>query len=323
MASQVEAHVWSVDSLFSKSQLYAQRMTAAESGSGEHALWSAALLELLARAALSNISPVLLADEKNWRNISFALGKNTTAKRFNPSSIGIKEALARLSEFDARVTQEVINFCASHFDKRNSELHSGEFAFSSYGSSSWLPKFFHACEVFLTCIGRSLNDLFDEVEHIRSLIDSLSDQAAQSVGADIIAYKKVWNDKSSSDKETLSQRASLWASRHIGHRVDCPACTCNALVFGTPTGPVTTLADEDGIEQKQGQLPANFECVACGLRITGYSKLAACNLGNMFTSTTRIEPSDFYGLFTESDVESAVEDAERNLKRYFEPDYND
>jgi hypothetical protein len=256
MASQVEAHVWSVDSLFTKSQLYALRMTSAESGSGEQALWSAALLEFLARAALANISPVLLADEKNWRNISFALGKNATAKRFNPSSIGIKEVLARLSEFDARVTQEVINFCASHFDKRNSELHSGEFAFVNYGSSSWLPKFFHACEVFLICMDRQLTDLFSEVEHIRSLIDSLSDQTAQSVSADIVAYKKVWSDKSCQDKETLTQRASLWASRHVGHRVRCPACTCEALVFGTPTGQVTTLADEDGIEQKnKGNFP--------------------------------------------------------------------
>lgn len=323
MASQVEAHVWSVEALFTKAQFYAERMIAAESGESEHALWSAALLELLARAALSNISPVLLADEKNWRNISFALGKNTTAKRFNPSSIGIKEVLARLSEFDARVTQEVINFCASHFDKRNSELHSGEFAFAGYGSSSWLPKFYHASEVFLACIDRQLGDLFSEVEHIRGLIDSLSDQAAQSVSSDIVAYKKVWGDKSEPDKEVFMQRASVWASRHTGHRVSCPACACDALVYGTPTGPVTTRADEDGIEQKQGQLPSSFECVACGLRIAGYSKLAACNLGNMFTATTRFEPSDFYGLYTEADVESAVDEAERNMQHRFEPDYND
>lgn len=323
MASQVEAHVWSVEALFSKAQIYADRMMAAESGGSEHALWSAALLELLARAALANVSPVLLADEKSWRNISFALGKNPTAKRFNPSSIGVKEVLARLGEFDSSITQEVINFCASHFDKRNSELHSGEFAFAGYGSSSWLPKFYHAAEVFLVSMSRQLGDIFDDVMHIRGLIDSLSDQAAQSVSADIVAYKKVWTDKSEPDKELLSQRASLWASRHTGHRVNCPACRCEALVFGTPTGPVTTFADGDGIEQKQGQLPSSFECVACGLRIAGYSKLAACNLGNMFTATTRFEPSEFFGLFTEADVESAVNEAERTLKRQFEPDYND
>lgn len=323
MASQIEAHVWSVEALFSKAQIYADRMIAAESETGELALWSAVLLELLARAALSNVSPVLLADEKSWRNISFALGKNPTAKRFNPSSIGVKEVLARLGEFDARVTQEVINFCASHFDKRNSELHSGEFAFAGYGSSSWLPRFYHAAEVFLVSMNRQLSDIFDDVPHIRGLIDSLSDQAAQSVSTDIAAYKKVWADKSEADKELLTQRARLWASRHTGHRVNCPACGCESLVFGTPTGPVTTLADDDGIEQKQGQLPSGFECVACGLRIVGYSKLASCNLGNMFTATTRFEPSTFYGLYTEADIESAVDEAERNFKSQFEPDYND
>lgn len=323
MASQAEAHIWSVEALFAKAQLYAERMVAAGSGEDEQALWSAALLEILARAALSNISPVLLADEKNWRNIAFALGKNATSKRFNPTSIGIKEVLTRLVEYDARVNQEVVNFCAAHFDRRNAELHTGEFAFAEYGSSSWLPKFYHAAEVFLMIMDHELSDLFDEVEHIRGLIDSLSDKAAESVNSDIIAYRKVWGDKTEEDRELFKQRASVWATRHTGHRVHCPACGCDALVTGTPTGPVTTRADEYGIEQKQGQLPSSFECVACGLRIAGYSKLAACNLGNMFTATTHVEPSEFYGLYTEADVESAVDEAERNIKNQFEPDFND
>lgn len=323
MASQVESHIWSVEALFTKAQLYAERMSAAESEHGEDALWSAVLLEILARAALAKISPALLADEKNWRNIAFSLGKVTTSKRFNPSSIGIKEVLTRLAEYNSRITQEVVNFCASHFDKRNSELHTGEFAFSKYGSSSWLPQFYQAAEIFLISIDRNLSDLFNDVEHARSLIDSLSDKAAESVRLDIVAYKKVWNDKSGDDQALLRQRASVWATRHMGHRVHCPACDSDALVTGTPTGQVTTRANEDGIEQKQGQLPSSFECVACGLRIAGYSKLAACGLGNLFTATTHVEPSEFFGLYTEADVESAVDEAERSLKNQFEPDYND
>ncbi|RNF31619.1 hypothetical protein NM04_06370 [Massilia aurea] len=323
MTPQTEAHIWSAQALFYKALIYSERMANAETESAERAFWSAAMLELLARATLSNISPILLADEKNWRNLSFALGKHPTTKRFNPVSIGIKEVLVRLNELEPRITSEITNFCASHFDKRNSELHSGEFAFANYRSSTWLPKFYHAAEVFLVCLNKSIEDLFSEVDHIRGLIDSLSDQAAQSVTSDISAYKKVWSDKSADDKTVSEQRAKVWSSRHTGHRVQCPACSCDALIYGTPAGMVTTRADEDGIEQKQGQLPASFECIACGLRITGYSKLAACSLGDMFTETTRFEPSEFYGLFTEADIESAVDEAERNLKNHFEPDFND
>jgi len=154
------------------------------------------------------------------------------------------------------------------------------------------------------------------------LIESLSDKAAESVRSDIVAYQKVWNDKSCADQALLRQRASVWAARHMGHRVHCPACGSDALVTGTPTGQVTTRANEDGIEQKQGHLPSSFECVACGLRIAGYSKLAACSLGNLFTATTYVEPSEFFGLYTEADIESAVDEAERSLKNHFEPDYN-
>lgn len=64
----------------------------------EFGLWSALSLEILARAALAHISPVLLADAKNWRNLTYALGHDATAKKFAPNSIATTEVLTRLKE---------------------------------------------------------------------------------------------------------------------------------------------------------------------------------------------------------------------------------
>ncbi len=320
----VNTHPWSVDALLAKARLSLDRMKLGDANSSENALWSAITLELLARAALSNFSPVLLADEKNWRNLSFALGKSATSKRFNPSSIGIKEVLSRLSELDPKFTQEIINFCSSHFDKRNAEVHTGELAFLGYGTSVWLPKFYQASEVFLVSLGIKIEDFFSDPEHVRTLIDSLNDQAAQSVRGEIDAYKKVWEGMPEPEKALKINQAEIWASRHNGHRVTCPACSSPALVHGTATGPVQTQINEDEIEQKQARIPSSFECVACGLRISGFSKLAACHLGNTFTETTRVAASEFFGLFTEDEVESAVIQAEQELHRsLFAPDFND
>lgn len=324
MDCQVDSHPWSVAALLGKARLYSERMHSTEPNRAEYALWSAIALELLARAALANVSPVLLADEKNWRNISYALGETTTAKKFNPTSIGIKEVFARLSELDPRVTQEIINFCASHLDRRNSEVHTGELAFFRYDSSVWLPKFYQASEVLLSSVGERAETFFANAGQIRDLIDSLSDQAAQSVRQDIAAYAKVWKDKAELERERLAQQAGTWATRHNGHRVTCPACGCPALVSGTPTGTVITSVIDDEIEQKQSHIPSSFECIACGLRISGFSKLAACSLGNAFTATSRFDASQFFGLFTEEDIESAVDEAEQEFKRNgFEPDFND
>jgi len=95
MLSTVEPNPWSADTLLAKAQLYIEQMDSTVADEWKYGLWSALTLELLARAALANISPVLLADPQNWRNIMHALGNAPTAKKFSPTSIGTKEVLVR------------------------------------------------------------------------------------------------------------------------------------------------------------------------------------------------------------------------------------
>jgi hypothetical protein len=49
------------EALYLKAQRYVQRMSDLDSDEWEYALWSGFSLEFLARAALANISPALLA----------------------------------------------------------------------------------------------------------------------------------------------------------------------------------------------------------------------------------------------------------------------
>ncbi len=41
-------------------------------------------------------------------------------------------------------------------------------------------------------------------------------------------------------------------------------------------------------------LPASLMCVACDLKLSGHSKLAAVNLGARYTKTSRFEPIEYY-----------------------------
>jgi hypothetical protein len=52
-------------------------------------------------------------------------------------------------------------------------------------------------------------------------------------------------------------------------------------------------------------LPSTFECIACGLRISGLSKLSACGLGDAFTAKSIYSAADFFGLYTEDELEEA------------------
>ena len=74
----------------------------------------------------------------------------------------------------------------------------------------------------------------------------------------------------------------------------------------------------DEVVQTQSQLPSSFECIACGLRITGFSKLSACGLGNAFTETSRYPVAEFFNLYTQDEMEDAL-----NQVPEYEPDFND
>lgn len=318
MNATVAANTWSEDALFSKAQVYMEQMESTVADEWQFGLWSALCLELLSRAALAHISPVLLADHKNWQNLTHALGNAPTAKKFSPTSITTKEVIARLSELLPEFTDELAGFCSQHVERRNAELHSGEVVFAGLGTAEWLPKFYKVAQTLLESMGKGLPDFVADPENANQMIDSLEDAVAKAVMHDIAAHSKVWSNKDEKERETATLQAKAWASRHAGHRVLCPSCGSQALLQGTASGPVSTEVGEDEVVQRQTMLPSSFECVACGLKITGYSKLSACGLGNAFSEKTTYTVAEFFNLYTEEDLEEA-----RAEMPEYEPDFNE
>ena len=270
-------------------------------------LWSALSLELLARAALAHISPVLLAGKSDWRNLMHALGADPTTKKFNPTSVPTSEVLGRLQELLPEFTGEMANFCTIHHGRRNAELHTGELTFASVGTSVWLPRFYESCKVLLASMGKQLSTLVSEPESAEDMIASLKDAAAKAVEGDIKAHAQVWSNMEEEDRELARAQAEARATPQTGHRVDCPACGSPALVQGDAAGTVTTnIEDGDLVKRRQTIVPSIFVCAACGLRVSGLSKLSACGLGNAFVRTTTYSAAEFFELYTEEDVENAL-----------------
>ena len=291
MNAIISEQPWSEQSLFNKARLYIEHIESQphDSSSG---LWSALSLELLARAALSHISPVLLAGEKNWRNLMYALGRQPTKRGFTPVSISAKQLFDRVSELVPEFTNEDHGFCLKHVGRRNMELHSGELAFEDI--PDWWPRFYQACKILVESMDRQLKDLISDAETAQAMIESLKDATAKSVLKDIDEHQRVWRNKSEKERERALLDAKKHATATMGHRVECPACKSSALVKGTPFGAVDTRIDGSEIVEKQGMFPSSFECIACGLRISGLSKLSACGLGNTFIETVRYAVEEYY-----------------------------
>ena len=321
MSPQVAQHPWSAEALFNKTLVYVGEMERLTADDWRFGLWSSLSLELLARAAVANISPALLASGKDWRNVHYALGHPPSKKDFKPNSLLTREIFAMLNELLPEFNKESLDFCVLHCANRNAELHTGEERFAGLNRSEWLPKYYAACDVLLKSMGKTLNDLFDDPEAADQMILALKDTAAKAVEKDIDDCKKIWEQKSPSEQQQALAQAATWATRHSGHRVNCPACGSPALTKGTGWGTVSSEINDDSglIVQRQTMLPSSFECIACGLKITGFSKLSAHGLGDPFTDTTRTSAAEYFDLHTEEELEEARASAEPE----FEEDFNE
>lgn len=255
-------------------------------------------LEFLARAALANISPALLAETgKSWASLYHALGFTPTEKKFAHKSIAISEVLKRLTSiFPTQFTQELENFSILHTGRRNAELHSGELGFDGVKGSTWQPNFYQTCNALLSTMGMTLEDFVggEEATVAKQLIASANDKSAETVKGEVKAHSQVWKAKDDGERSVLSGQAALWATRHAGHRVKCPSCTSPALVVGEPvSAPVQKLNDGE-ITETQEHLPNRFECVACGLKITGLSRLAVVGLSDRYKKTQVYDAVEYY-----------------------------
>lgn len=285
------------EALYAKAERYIQNMDDYDSDEWEYALWSSFSLEFLARAALANVSPALLAEaDKNGSNLLFALGFAPFEERFSPRSIPISEVFKRLSGILPEFTKEHESFGVVHTGKRNAELHSGELAFDGVKGSTWQPRFYQTCAILLTSMGVTLPEFVgeDEAEVAKKLIDAADDESAKAVKGDVEAHKKVWNAKLDDDRSTLQTQAAVWATRQNGHQVDCPSCGSAALVLGEPVSAPTQKLDDDEIIETQEYLPTHFECVACGLKIAGLSRLAVVGLSDRYKKTQTYDAAEYY-----------------------------
>lgn len=310
MTTAKTPHEWSVEALLDKSQRYASTMLEQDRDSWQFGFWSALALEMLSRATLANISPTLLAEGKDWNNTYYALGHQPSVPKFTPKSAGIVDLLKRIKSIFPEFTQEMLNFSVLHLERRNTEVHGGGLPFDGLRESQWLAEFYSSSKVLLATLGKDLEFLLgeDESRTANTLIAGLKDKAAQSVKTIIDAHRTIWIAKPTEEKNHLAAQSMLLATRQYGHRVKCPSCETVALLHGSSIGaPKIDLQGQIVIEKKP-MLPSAFECFACGLKVTGYSQLNACGLGDSFTLTSQYDVAEYYGASAEDEWMGMEED---------------
>lgn len=308
--TQKTHHEWSKEALFSKAQSFADQMLANVDDDSIFGLWSALTLELLIRSAISATSPALVADSRDWLNILYAIGGTPKRPKFVPRSASTTDLLGRAEELVTGFSREHVNFCASHFARRNAEVHTGGFPFGDLGSAEWLPLYYSVCDVLCVSLGESLETLFGAptAKQAREDIAALLDENAKAVKKLIAAFQTAWSQKNDQERALALAQAEAAQLRHFGHRVECPSCSSVALLSGVPMGEARRSVDDDGITERQVMKPETFSCIACGLRIQGFSKLFAAGLGNTFLSTSHYDAVEYFDIDVVERAREMMED---------------
>jgi transcription elongation factor Elf1 len=309
---------WATDTLYNKAKLFAQRAHDEPVDSSLFAFWMSLALELLARSALAQIHPVLLADPREQDNIHYAFG---IIPRNVPKSIPAKALFARCSILISGFTDKMSAHCLIVADRRNSELHSGVAAFEGIDNSRWLPATYEVMEVLLTHLKRDFADFLGV--HERVAVETLKDRRdtiKKDVQEKLAAARRFCEEQTPEEKQEVSAAAvaateSWLKGQRLRRKITCPACGNTAVMSGETVGrsPVRIDEDANAISREVRVLPNRLHCGYCNLSLTSYQELKEADLGSIYTIGEEEDPIAFFGIEPEDYV-----DVEEIIRKYGE-----
>lgn len=289
---------WDKDALWSKSKVYIGRAFAADRSDELFPFWVSLSLELLARAALSSISPLLLAEpfKDNPASILYALGRPAN----KPKSLAISSVFKLCESLVPGFTAELSKVCSVMADVRNQELHSGAISFASLLlAPSWLKGFYQAASALATIQGHTLQEFLGEEEFqiANEMLTADTEAVKAKVQQTISTCQKNFNAKSEEDRQRLAQESATHAAEmswHGGHKVQCPSCKSQTFVTGQAFPYKDPVLEDGEIVVRRTMLPTGLKCEACGLHLTSHAELEVAQLGEQYTRTAHYDPVDYF-----------------------------
>lgn len=303
--------IWDSTKLFEKAAVYLQRANAENRDDDSYFALGVTLgFEFLARAALANVHPALLADPQSPDSLLHVFG---FPGKKSPKSVPMKTVLHRLTIVLEDFSTDDFSFATSIIEMRNAELHSDELPFEVFKREAWLPQLMRLCRVLCETQGKSLEDLVgsEEVGAVEQQIGTLEDQLKKEAH-DVVRQRKTSFDELEVESrlERVKQAKEEAADRRTWQDrvVKCPSCGSDALLSGKVVRSLPPNVTEDGVEERAVIMPTSLECFACELTLTKYGYLFHLGFGDQQIVESWKDPVEYFGI-------------EFNPEDFFEPDY--
>jgi hypothetical protein len=263
------------------------------------ALWAASALELLGKAALAKVSPLLVADPTDdGRSLMIAAGLSSDMSRFK--SIPAKAVFSRCGRAFRPFDEKDAGRIAA---QRNEELHSALTPFTGIDEEAWWDRYWSQAVILVHAQDETLADfvgsgkegvveghLARNVTNTSRRVQAMIDRASQRYALAIAS------EDGRREISTLVERLKF--EFEFASSVECPACENSAHLFGDDVlGSEVEEDYEEGTAVELLEVSADFfECESCGLRLDGPSYVAEAGLPESFEAERDYEPVyDDYG----------------------------
>lgn len=293
--------VWDPDALWLKARLFINHaMDPGEPrGFDERALWAWLALELLGKAALARVSPLLIAAPNEE-------GTNLLAASGLVSGDGPVTTVPALTVFKrcARAFRPFnLSECVQVMHNRNEYLHSGSASFTSLPESAFWPAFWSQAALLVLAQGRDIADFVGdervhEVEthlarnkqHLQQRVETLLGRARQ--GLELVAS----GNASERIVKIYRHGGDLRAGLQYSTARLCPACDALGTLEGSQESGhelrYEQIAEDDFIVCADVTVYADhFSCPNCRLVLNGADLLDVAGLDTEFE--TAGDPADF------------------------------
>jgi hypothetical protein len=290
--------VWTSEALFSKASHFYSKAQGMDSDSPEYGLFLSLALEVLSRAALSNVSPVLNADPQHNEgdSILFALGLGI--RKGPPRSIPFHSVSSRLVHLIEDYQKKNCRSFSDFFSGlRNEELHSGGSPFSNQRNSKWLPEFYRTAKILCDFMEKDFQDLVGEdLEEALHLISELEESETSR------ALEKIGRAKDSFDRlsnpEKVAKRLEAIADpdgkRRGNTTATCPACASQGVLHGLRIKASEPKYENSELFSVVTFRAAKLTCKACGLELSSTADIISAGLNVSFTDIEYLDLHDYF-----------------------------
>lgn len=284
---------WNSDALWTKAKLFINHALDEDASRpfDERALWATLSLELLAKAALSRASPLLIAvPTEEGKSLLAAAGliQDETTFRSIAASTLFKRCARAFKPFNG---DEAIRLA----DRRNSYLHSATATVALVPEEAWWPRYWALAHVLVNACDRDLESfvgpsrtsevevaLAKNAQNIQERVHMLLERAQQRLARFLAGEMRA------TELQDWERSADLSANRRYSTAVACPACKAeDGLLEGDEV--VDTHIEAERVSETDYDVwlslevaADHFSCRTCHCVLDSFELLDAAGLADTF-----------------------------------------